>query len=309
VNKHSSPEDFLAQGRFLEPLGPPPEAVEAAGPPNKKTKRKRTADSPDWLRHCLCDDRGRVTPNLANILVALRSAPELVDAIGFDAMEQAPVLLQELPNAPGGSGAAGEKLPRLIRDADVSQLQEWLQHSGIPKIGREQVHQAVDQRAQERAFHPVRHYLGGLKWDGVKRLDRWMVDYLRAKPGDYTARIGRMFLIAMVARIYEPGCKADHIIVFEGDQGERKSTACRVLSGPWFSDSLPDVRDKDGAQHIRGKWLVEIAELAAIGKAESETLKSFISRRSSATGQRMVGRKSSNRANAFSLGPQTGPST
>jgi hypothetical protein len=95
-----------------------------------------------------CDDRGRVTPNLANILVALRSASEFVDAIGFDAMQQAPVLLQELPTAPGGSGTKGEKLPRLIRDADVSQLQEWLQHSGIPKIGREQVHQAVDQRAQ-----------------------------------------------------------------------------------------------------------------------------------------------------------------
>ena len=52
------------------------------------------------------------------------------------------------------------------------------------------------------------------------------------------------------------------------------SGSCRRI----FSDSLPDIRDKDGAQHIRGKWLVEIAELAAIGTAEAETLKSFISR-------------------------------
>jgi predicted P-loop ATPase len=163
-------------------------------------------------------------------------------------------------------------------DNDVSRLQEFLQHAGMPKVGKDITHQAVDQRAQECSFHPVRRYLEGLKWDGVERLDHWAIDYLGADETQYVSRVSRMFLISMVARILKPGCKADHMMVLEGEQGVGKSTACRELAGEWFSDSLPDIRDKDGAQHIRGKWLVEIAELAAIGKAEAETLKSFISR-------------------------------
>jgi predicted P-loop ATPase len=232
-----------------------------------------------WLQSCICDERGRIVPNLANVLIALRAAPELAEAFAYDAMLCTSVLQKELPSAqnaetPGG----GDPQSRPVRDADVGQLQEFLQHNGIPKVGKDTTHQAVDQRAQERSFHPVRDYLDGLNWDGVKRLDDWTTRYLGTDRVDYSAKIGRMVLIAMVARIYEPGCKADHMFVLEGDQGVGKSTACRILAGEWFSDALPDVRDKDSAQHIRGKWIVEIAELAAIGKAEAETLKSFISR-------------------------------
>jgi predicted P-loop ATPase len=79
--------------------------------------------------------------------------------------------------------------------------------------------------------------------------------------------------------VYQPGCKFDYVVVLEGKQGAGKSRACSVLGGEWFSDSLPDVcRDRDAAQHLRGKWIIEISELSALGRAEAEALKSFISR-------------------------------
>ena len=146
----------------------------------------------------------------------------------------------------------------------------------MPKVSKETVHQAVDQRGFERSFHPVRGYLDGLKWDKTPRLDDWLSTYLGATKGAYEAKIGRMFLVGMVARIFKPGCQSDYMIVLEGEQGAGKSSACRVLAAEWFSDGLKSVGDKDASQHLRGKWLIEIGELSAFGRADTEALKHFL---------------------------------
>jgi predicted P-loop ATPase len=147
-------------------------------------------------------------------------------------------------------------------------------------MGRETVHQAIDLVAQEHAFHPVRNYLNGLRWDGERRLGGWLNAYLGADHCEYTRAVGTMFLIAMVARIFEPGCKCDYMIVLESqEQGTLKSTVCSILAGEWFSDNLPDVTSgKDVSVHLNGKWLIEIGELSAMSRAETNAIKTFVTR-------------------------------
>jgi predicted P-loop ATPase len=232
-----------------------------------------------WQALCILNDKGQIVSNLANVMVALRADPSLESVFTFDEMEQAVKLETRLPVAPNGKHAGTDPAPRLVRDEDVSQLQEWLQHQGLPRIGKDTIHQAVDQRARERSFHPVRDWLDSLKWDGKSRVAGWLQTYFGATGNDiYLNAIGQMFLISMVARVEEPGCKADYMLVCEGEQGIEKSRACQRLAGVWFSDALPDIHAKDARQHLRGKWLIEVAELSAFTRAESEALKAFITR-------------------------------
>jgi hypothetical protein len=220
---------------------------------HRKVKTSKNGAEDGWPAELMRDGNGRPILNLANVMVALREAPEVALAFTHDEMMRAPILERALPAATiehAPSGAVSE--PRLIRDDDISQLQEWLQHHGLRRISRDVVHQAVELRARERSFHPVRDYPKGLRWDGTARLQTWLSYYLSADDTAYHRGIDPMFLVGMVARIFDPGCKSDYMLVLEGPQGVRKSTACRILGDQWFSDSLPDVmQGKDVAQHLR----------------------------------------------------------
>jgi predicted P-loop ATPase len=217
-----------------------------------------------------------VLPILANAALALREAPELAGLVSFDQMARLKLLRRAVPD----SRTAPVPAPRLMTDADIDAVQEWLQRAELRRLGKEVTHQAVDLVAQENGFHPVRDYLGGLRWDGTPRADKWLSYYLGAEPTPYTAAIGRMVLVGMVARVMRPGCKADHMMVLEGPQGAGKSTACAILGGAWFSDGLPDLAGDQVrvSMYLRGKWLIEVSELSALGRAETAQLKAFLTR-------------------------------
>jgi hypothetical protein len=213
---------------------------------------------------------GKPTANLLNARIAVEAI--WPHHFAFDEMASTSIL--QLPFASDPTFA-----PRPLRDVDVLYVQEKLQQSGLKKLSRGDAHSAVDRRAHVCRFHPVRDYLEALEWDRRSRIDLLFPAYLGADDSAYSRQIGAMFLISMVARIFRPGCKADHLPVIEGPQGTLKSTACRVLAGKWFSDALPDIRQgKDASQHLRGKWLIEVSEMHALDRAESAMLKSFLTR-------------------------------
>jgi len=241
--------------------------VNATGDPNARIAR------PAWFGRLCQDLAGTPERNEANVIIALTSDVAFAGILAFDDFAQAIIVCQPLPwDDPSAT------FPRPWEDADDVRTAEWLQLRSL-NVAPVVVSRGVSAVARDLRIHPVRDWLDTLKWDGTPRIETWTSAYLGAEPTAFNHTIGALWLISAVARIYRPGVKADHMLILEGPQGARKSTAIKVLAGEeWFTDELPELGSKDAAIHMQGVWIVEIAELDAIGRAEVSRIKAFLTR-------------------------------
>jgi predicted P-loop ATPase len=229
-----------------------------------------------WQEPLLCNSKGEVMACLANAITALRTAPEWEDRIWFDAFHNRAVLRGKPP----WSNRSFDDEP--WSDLFDNLVTNWMNHHGIT-ASRTLVGQAVWTVAHDQWFHPVRQYLESCrrKWDEDKRVEKWASTYLGTPKTTYSCAVAPRWLLSLIARVMEPGCKADSSLVLEGLHGMLKSEALRRLGYPWFTDDMGGSTPgtKDSAIQLAGVWVVELAELDQFttGRDVSRT-KSFMSR-------------------------------
>lgn len=151
------------------------------------------------------------------------------------------------------------------------------------EIGSGTLRSAAHVVAKARSINPIRDYLESLSWDGVERLKTLPLEVLGVEdPHPLYGRYCEVWFIAAVARTYNPGCKVDNVLVFDGDQGSYKSTFFHLIaSGPgadYFTDNRIDITSKDGLDLLNGSWIIEWPEFEDIinGKSTGE-VKAFLS--------------------------------
>jgi len=162
----------------------------------------------------------------------------------------------------------------------------WFQVEWGMRFTSSQIQEQINLVADANRYDPVKEYLESLVWDGTPRIDTWLIDYCAAKTTDedggditeYVRMVGSRFLISAVARGLCPGEKVDTMLIFEGGQSLKKSTAAGVLGGTWFADSAIDVRTKDGMISAGSSWIIEMAELTSLRKSDVDSIKQFLSK-------------------------------
>lgn len=217
-------------------------------------------------------DRGLLHPILANVVRVIELSPEYDLAFNTFAMRTEARRSPVTADSVVWDDAADKR-------ACVHLQRQHAWQSGGP--GPRMVADAIEVIARQHEFHPVRDYLDKCAdaWDGQERLVTLLPKYFAVDETDFVRAVGPMWMVSAVARVSVPGCKADHVLVFEGNQGKLKSTGVKVLASPeWFTDELPDLHSKDAAIQLLGRWIVEGAELDTMSRALASTFKAFTAR-------------------------------
>lgn len=227
-------------------------------------------DNAEWKDSLDCDKNGNCLKSRKNLVLILKNDPNLKECFAVDTFS---------------NRAALRKIPlwrekgdddMFLRDDDVMNLRNYLETVwGIDS--KDKINDALGVVSRTNAFNPVKEYLEKLTWDGEKRAETFFIDYLGVEDRELFRECTKTALAACVARALNSVVEFDNMVVLVGAQGTGKSKILAKLAKNrrWFSDSI-DIKGKEAYEGVRGKWIIEIAELAGFRKQDSETIKRFL---------------------------------
>jgi len=223
-----------------------------------------------WVGRLTRDGNGRIEKTINNAVVVLENDPLLKGKIVTDEFASCGMALGSLP----WNGCMDK---RRWGDADDAGFYRYMEtFYGI--TGRDKLDNALLIVSSQNKINDVKKYLKSLQWDGAKRLDTLLPDYLGSEDTAYTRAVIRKSLCAAVGRAVVGGIKYDYMPIFTGPQGIGKSTFLSILGKDWFSDSLSSFEGKEAAELIQGTWINEIGELTAMSRQETNAVKQFLSK-------------------------------
>ena len=235
----------------------------------------------DWTAKLTRTREGYVEGTLHNLLLIFENDERLAGLFWLNESSNQVLLSRD---GPWLGGTRHE-----FTDTDSCELAAWLQHPEryYCRCKDDTVLKAVITVARRHRRHPIREYLGSQKWDGVPRVETMLIDLFGAADTPYNRGAAVCFAVGAVARVLwsDPknpslGAKVDFMLVLEGEQGKKKSTALLELIGSqWFVETNESPMSKDFYQVIQGAWCVEMAELDSFRRADETAAKTAISRR------------------------------
>lgn len=263
-------EDFAAKDSLLKKQLASEKFAEAKFEFAENVEENTEADN-SWVTELEANTKGEYVSSANNLNIVFQNDQYLKGAFRLNVFDNKRYVVKSLP---------WRKVEgiELLRDVDYSGVRNYVECVyGI--VSNQKVDDTLSLEFEKHKFHPIVDYLESLTWDGINRVDNLLIDYFGAEDNAYSKAAIRKTLCAAVARVFEPGVKFDTALILVGDQGTYKSTFVKKLGKDWFSDTFMTVQGKESFEQIQGAWLVEIAELSGLKKAEVEVIKHYISKR------------------------------
>ncbi|HEY2510581.1 MAG TPA: VapE domain-containing protein [Polyangiaceae bacterium] len=211
---------------------------------------------------------------LGKVIAELSHAQEWSGVLQFDEFAERVIAV----NPPLRLDAENE-LGAGLSDSDSDAISAWFEVNRSNTVSGEIVYKASIQAARRNSFHPVREYLESCRAARVPGILGNLAERLFGVPDQIAQEMLAKSLVAAVRRVLRPGLKHDHMLVLKGPQGAFKSSFVTALFGEqWTQTQMPDLKGKDASEALKGKWAVEIGELAGLSNAEDHDVKAFLTR-------------------------------
>lgn len=235
-------------------------------------------------------ETGTLIKSSHNVSLILQNDPPFKKRIAYNEFSRKIVAIQPL-DLPDLTTLA--RIPVSAEDAKVHGGREWCdtdendircalaapQDLGgweydVPMLD---VRAAVDLASRQNPIHPLRERVSSFVWDGHARAETLWIDFLGVEDNAYHREACRLWLLASIVRLFEPGHKWDHVPIFGGRQGIGKSTFLKALALGYAGALHPNVSDLGRmVESMLGFWIMEIGELTTLSKADSEEVKHFL---------------------------------
>lgn len=225
----------------------------------------------DWQDDLAVDRKGNVLNTLNNLRLIILN-DEVLRRVRHDQFARKDVTeAHQLQSAGGGTSVNDEVLGKMALYIEA--------RYGLRVTGKK-VDEMLAATATERGFNPVKEFITSTQWDGKKRVDTLLIDYLGATDNAANREVTRKWLVAAVARAFNPGCTFQNVLTLTGAQGIGKSVFLQTLAAnrDWYCGRFPlTMQEGKRKEAIRGKWIVELNELEGLYRSEWQGLKAYIS--------------------------------
>jgi hypothetical protein len=168
-----------------------------------------------------------------------------------------------------------------LDDPTMLTIMVWAnsQDSELAGATKQRFVDAIEYVANLDHRNEVKDWLVALAWDKTPRLDVMMPEIFHTEASEFNCAVGTNMLVAMVARIFEPGCQFDNLAVLIGGQGLYKSQSLRVLGGQWYRSLQAGIDSENFVRGMHGAWVIELPELSSMtsNRAGAEQIKARLS--------------------------------